>query len=105
MAAREVALHRASAAIRNMSEIDVRHSGEQLGRHMGAGADAGRRIGDLAGLFAGARNQVGNAAHRKRRMGDEDLLIGGDQPDRREIPLRIVTGIGVERRGIANTPE
>jgi hypothetical protein len=55
-------------------------------------------IGDFAGVLPGKPDQVGDAAHRDRRMNHEHLLVGGDQPDRRKIAARRVAGVGIERR-------
>jgi hypothetical protein len=101
MAAHKVALHGARAAVGDVGQLDVRHDCKQLGRDMGARADTGGRIGDFARVLPGQRNQVRDTAHRQRRMNQDNLLIRSDQPDRCEIPHRIVTGIGVERGGDA----
>ena len=94
----EVGQGRAGAAERHVGELDAGHGGEQLGRQMRARADAGARIGELAGLALGDGDQVGEGVDRQRRMHHQHLLERADQPDRGKILARIVARIGVEAR-------
>ena len=99
MSADEVALHRPAATVGNVGELDAGHAGEQFGGNVRARADTGGRIGDLARLFLRQRDQVGDAAHWQRRMDHENLLVGGDEPDRREILAWVVAGIAAVEAG------
>ena len=52
----------------------------------------------MPGLFLRQRDQVGDRAHRQRRVHAYDQGAGGDEADRGEILARVVADIAVERR-------
>jgi hypothetical protein len=65
---------------------------------MDAAAGPGRRIVELAGIALGRRDQFADRFRRNGRVHQHDQRARGDQPDRREIPSRVVADILIERR-------
>ena len=59
-------------AKRHMGQLDAGHAGKQLGGQMGRAAGAAAAEGELAGLFLGERDQLGNGVRRHVLVDDQN---------------------------------
>src|ERR1043165_7528593 len=86
------------ALVRDVRELDLRHGGEQLRAEVNAAADACRGVSELAWLFPGERNELGDALCRNVVVDQNDQGRRRDQADRGEVLARVVPDVRIERR-------
>jgi hypothetical protein len=79
-----------------MFDLDAGQVIEKLHRKMRPGAEARRRIGELARPRPGERDHLLQAAYRQRGMCDEKIGHRGDLGDRHEVADRVVRHFLVE---------
>ncbi len=80
---------RPDALVGNVSDVDARHGLQQLHGEMRVGAGAGRRVGQIAGLALGERDELGERARLDRGMHRQHARQRHDDRDRREIAHRV----------------
>ena len=88
----------AGAAVGDHQHVEAGGLLEHFGGQMRRSADAARRIGDLAGLPLGQRDQIGDRGDRDFWPGDDQHRAAGDQRYRREILQRIVGRLAADER-------
>ena len=84
-------------AIGNMLNFQRAHRHQQLGRQMHAGAVAGGRIGQLAGVCLRGLDDIRDGLGRVIRIGHQDKRIFGEHADEAEVVHRVVGELLVHR--------
>ena len=92
--AEQVVGERPGALIGDDGDVGAGHALELLGAEIIQRRRRRRADRERARLLLGERDDVGHGLHRHRRIGHDHDRDRGDQPDRREVLLQIVAGIG-----------